>query len=109
LDKKLQLVHQVRSQYDRNQYDLQNRERILYGKEGTYYPDLEYGEEGELSSPMRISTFKLRLLVAAVVLFGLLILDKSGMEIMGYSTQEIFGYLNQDFSKTAIQLLQNVL
>jgi hypothetical protein len=109
LDQKLQLVHQVRSQYDRNQYDLQNRERILYGKEATYPYDMEYGEDGEMTPPLRISTFKLRLLVAVVLLFGIVILDRSGLMFFGVSAQEIMRHLNEDFSQTAVQLLQNVM
>jgi hypothetical protein len=109
LDQKLQLVHQVRSQYDRNQYDLQNRERILYGKEAAYPHDMEFGEDGEITAPLRFSTFKLRLLVAVVLLFGIVILDKNGIAIFGVSAQEILRYLNEDFSQTAIQLLQNVM
>jgi hypothetical protein len=108
LDQKLQLVHQVRSQYDRNQYDLQNRERILYGKEAAYPHDMEFGEDGEMAS-LRISTFKLRLLVAVVLLFGIVILDQNGIAIFGVSAQEILRYINEDFSQTAIQLLQNIM
>jgi hypothetical protein len=109
LDQKLQLVHQVRSQYDRNQYDLQNRERILYGKETVYPHDMEYGEEREMTAPLRISTFKLRLLAAIVLLFGIVILDRNGIAIFGVSAQEIMRHLNEDFSQAAILLLQNVM
>lgn len=51
-DKKLALIQQVRSSYDRNQFDLSHRERILYGKtaprsrtQGGYY-DARYRDGG---------------------------------------------------------------
>ena len=40
VDKKLELLHQVRSRYDRDQGDLARREMILYGKTSA----AEYGE-----------------------------------------------------------------
>lgn len=118
VDKKLQLVQQVRSQYDRNQYDLQNRERILYGKTQDIYRGIDgdvnpyaplYGGEEDSAIPVHFSTFKLRLVVSIMLLLGILVLDRTGGAFFGIQAKDVFTFIQEDFSQTAIQLIQGIL
>ena len=71
MEQKLQLVQQIRSRYHENQYDLSNREKILYGRTGAVQPGSLYPEP-ELEQPHPSSLFRVRLLMA-LLLFGLVV------------------------------------
>lgn len=112
MEQKLALVQQVRSSYNRNQYDLTNRERILYGKTSARsYSDMpyknwaardgfpEYGMEAvpdEMNTG--ISFFKLRFLLAAVLLAAVILLDINGGTIAGISAGELFDAISHDIT-----------
>lgn len=96
-DRKLQLVQQVRSRYHENQYDMSNRERIMYGRTSVFdrpdYDDdmLPEYEDGALSS------FKLRFFIA-LVLFGIVIfMDRSHTAIGGITSEKLFGMISADY------------
>ncbi len=116
-EQKLALVQQIRSSYNRNQYDLTNRERLLYGKTsprndsylsykhwnstkafGEEIPEAEmenlYAGTGELG----ISFFRLRFLIAAVLLMAVIFLDMSGGSFAGLTTGEIFDAISQNYA-----------
>ena len=105
MDQKLRLVQQVRSRYLENQYDLSNRERILYGRtsmapETRYdypYRDM-YGEPREPTGGS-ISFFKLRFLVALFLLAVVIFMDKSGIKLAGITTEEIFQAISADYDE----------
>lgn len=105
VDQKLKLVEQIRSRYNRNQYDLSNRERILYGKtsEKKYlYPSKERAEkdwssEGLPEDVPVFSAFQLRMLVALLLAIGLILLDRSGGSIAGLSTEQIFDTISASY------------
>lgn len=104
MDQKLRLVQQVRSRYQENQYDMSNRERILYGKtslpNGEYdysYRDM-YGEPTEPAGGY-ISFFKLRVWAAIFFLAVVILMDKSGMKVAGITTEEIFRAISADYEE----------
>ena len=108
MEQKLQLVQQVRSRYHENQYDLYNRERIIYGKTTlpsekpgySAYP--AYGDTyGEMLPPGErpVSFFKLRLFIAVFLLAAVVIMDKNDMKIAGISTDTIFQMISDDYEE----------
>ena len=98
-ERKLQLVQQVRSRYHENQYDMSNRERIMYGRTSVFdrpgYDDdtLPDSEDGSLSS------FKLRFLIA-LVLFGIVVfMDRSHTSIGGITSEKLYGMISADYEE----------
>lgn len=104
VDQKLRLVEQIHSRYNRNQYDLSNRERILYGRtsEKSYFykngegpmPD---AADGLPDDTPELNTFQIRLLAALVLAVGLILLDKNGGSIAGLSAGQIFDTISADY------------
>jgi len=105
MEQKLQLVQQVRSRYHENQYDMSNRERILYGKTSRN-PDLRYvsAYRDAYEEPMEgtngtISFFKLRMFVALLLLAAVIIMDKNGFSVAGITTEQIFQAISADYEE----------
>lgn len=100
VEKKLQLIQQVRSQQNRNQYDLMNREQILYGKTtaSRFHPeDLPAASKVPEGTEQKISTFKIRIGAAILLFAAMLVLDLSGKGVFGITSNEIFQYIARDF------------
>lgn len=98
-EKRLRLLKQIRSRYNEDQYDLNNRERILYGRSSRpaerYEEPLEDGQTPDGQS----SFFRLRLAVA-VGLVGLVILmDMRGVSLAGITADKIFQAISADFEE----------
>ena len=65
VDKKLQLINQVRSQYNKDQYDLQHREQLLYGRTSERRrPETEAAGVTNYEVTGRVSPLRIRLLAA---------------------------------------------
>lgn len=105
MEQKLRLVRQVRSRYHENQYDLSNREQILFGKssaalpkeEGFSYPYAEgespgSGEEG-------FSFSKLRLWIALFLATAVIVMDRNHVEVAGITSDKIFEAISADYEK----------
>lgn len=98
LDKKMELIQQIRSQYNKNQYDLLSREQILYGR--TSNRDMAYEQETVHSSEdTPVSFFKLRMLIAIVLVALIIALDLSGKAFYGITATEIFSALSEDYEE----------
>ena len=98
-EKKLLLVQQVRSRYQENQYDMSNREQIMYGRTSIF--DRPDHEENMLSGPedASLSSFKLRLLIA-IVLFGIVVyIDRSHTEIGGLTSEKLFRMISANYEE----------
>ena len=97
LEKKLELMQQVRSRYNRDQSDLAQRERILYDvprKEPETVP-----EQDVLPFPSLAMRF-----LFAVGLGTLLILcDLSGRPFFGISTEQCFQAISEDYESSITQ------
>lgn len=116
IEQKLQLVQQVRARYHENQYDLSNRERLLYGRT-SYAPDgtgkaYAFGNAGQNSyrenygggyeddpypgeSPF--SLFRLRFLMALLLLAGMIFMDKNDIKVAGITTETIYEMISADY------------
>ena len=105
VEKKLELVHQVRTQYQKNQYDLMNRENLLYGR--TSRPldshrelpgqENQYNVSGNSESLLRDGTVKIRYAIAAVLVLIVILMDQSGKGFAGISMERIFQTIEADY------------
>ena len=102
VDKKLELLHQVRSRYERDRTDLIRREQLLYGKTGDYTLDEYVVSEAEDETD-NFSTFPLRVLIATGLFLLVIICDMSGKSIFGISAAECFTTISQDYESSIIQ------
>ena len=103
-EQKLQLVQQVRSRYHEDQYDMSNRERLLYGrssilpeKQGCssaygdpYNEPLQPGEEG-------FTFFKLRFLLALFLAAAVIGIHHNHMSVAGITSEKIFQAISADY------------
>ena len=92
-EQKLELVQQIRAQYHKDKFDMNNRERILYGRDIGHQGDYRARDIYESASG---STFTLRLFVAALLFLLIIALDKSGNTFAGMETEEIFTVLSEN-------------
>ncbi len=98
VEKKLELVQQIRSQYNKNQFDLLNREQILYGRTMPRESSYTYENPAEETEPIR-STFKLRLFAAGILFVLIVALDVTGKSLAGLKAQQIFTILAKDYEQ----------
>jgi len=95
MEKKLRLVQQVRSRYNEDQYDMSNRERILYGR--SFRRELpEEGNPGEASGQNEVSSFRLRLILAVLLAVAVIFMDKNNINIAGITSDGIFQAISAD-------------
>lgn len=106
VEKKLELVQQIRSRHYQNQSDLMNREQILYGRpltqrpanlnSNSYIHQTESGENPE-EGIFKDNTIKIRYALAAVLLVTIILFDKTGNTIAGISMEQVFSYISTDY------------
>lgn len=98
-EKRLRLLKQIRSRYNEDQFDLNNRERILYGRSSRPSDRYEEPLEDGLTPDGQPSFFRLRLAIA-VGLVGLVILmDMRGVSLAGITADKIFQAISADFEE----------
>lgn len=110
MEQKLQLVQQVRSRYHEDRYDLSNRERLLYGKtslmpdrqeypayRNTPYEDT-YGQ-APLSGESPLSFFRVRFVIAGLLLAAVIIMDRNGINVAGITTDKIYEMISADYEE----------
>lgn len=107
MEQKLQLVRQVRSRYHENQYDMSNRERILYGKSSIPFPEEDamrysspYDERGEtIPEEEPLSFFRFRFWAALLLLTAVIVMDRNQMEVAGITSEKIFEAIAADYEE----------
>lgn len=107
MEQKLRLVQQVRSRYQEDQYDLSNRERILYGRTsisperavgyGSYYDD--YYQEGAMPGGGEASSFRLRLFLAMFLVMLVIVMDVNGIAVAGITAEKIYEVISADYEE----------
>lgn len=103
-EKKLQVVRQIREDHANNQRLIQGREQILYGFHSPYpayqSDPLSKDSDGE-TFPLKQKSlsFKIRFLVALILLLSLIILDKTKGNVYEYTVSDMAAYLETDLTK----------
>lgn len=98
-EQRLRLVQQVRSRYHENQYDLSNRERILYGKSFVREAPENLQQETPDVDPKPISSFKLRLMIAILLGAAVIFMDRNNTKIAGITSEQIYQAISADFEE----------
>lgn len=99
-EQRLRLIQQVRSRYHENQYDLSNRERILYGK--SYTGEIPPGTEQDVPDPGAkppFSSFKIRLMLAVLLSAAVISMDRNHIKIAGITSEQIYQAISADFEE----------
>lgn len=98
VEQKMQLVRQIRSRYSENQYDIHNRERILYGVQDGAKASVTPGEfnGGEEAA---VSRFRLRFFLALLFLTALVVMDKNHIEVAGITAEMVQGVISADYEE----------
>ena len=107
-DQKLQLVHTIRMQNQYNRMKCRERERMLYGISQTANDRRElYSAETAMSLPVTgekpisgkksrvLTSFRLRFLIALILLSGFIYLDKNEISLFDNNTFDIFTFLTK--------------
>ena len=113
IEKKLQLVKQIRSQYNQNQYDLSNREQILYGRtsyktpslsRGDTFHDITHGDEassinGTEDTTLASGSLKVRSMLAVMLVVFAILFDLLGVAPGGVKMQQVFNAIAADYQE----------
>lgn len=110
VDKKMELMRQIRSRYQKDRNDLFRREQLLYGKT-SFYPAEEIGmremtdleDEGE-----PIQTFPLRVLLAVALFLLIIICDMSGKSFLGIRAEQCFSAISADYEDSITTWVETV-
>ncbi|MBP3205867.1 MAG: hypothetical protein J6M66_10660 [Lachnospiraceae bacterium] len=108
VEKKLELMQQVRSRYEQDRNDLAHRESILYGKTGSQSYDPYRQEPGNTPAgsglqnqeEQPLSAFALRILFSAGLFLLLLLCDISGKNFFGMPPEKCFQIIAQDYESS---------
>ena len=100
VEKKLELIQQVRTRQYRDQSDMLNRERILYGKPLSDRTEI-YNADNSISDGtegvFKDNTVKLRYAIAGVLFLIIILLDKTGHSFAGVPMDKVFTVLEQNY------------
>ena len=109
VEKKLELVHQLRSKYNENQSDMMNREMLLYGRTMSgnrnqldYSTDkareyFNHTDDNEAEGIFKDDTLKLRYALAAVLFVLIILFDVNGKNLAGISMDRLFAAIETDY------------
>lgn len=108
MEQKLQLVQQVRSRYNENQYDMYNRERILCG-ESSCRSDLRGEDVENMEMRGRLSFFKVRFLFALLFFLTIVVMDTNDIKVAGITVEQIFQVISADYEEKIDVWLENIV
>lgn len=98
-EKRLRLLKQIRSKYNEDQYDLSNRERILYGRSSRPADDFDRPlEDGQIPEGPP-TFFRLRLLLAVGLLGLVIFMDMKDISVAGITSDKIFQAISANFEE----------
>ncbi|MBR5248679.1 MAG: hypothetical protein IKV27_07055 [Lachnospiraceae bacterium] len=112
VEQKLTMLNQLRSRYDNNQADLLRREQILYGRMSPVQSadvGINWSTENEVCADTLSvrGTFRLRLLIAAVLAVLLILSDQKGKDFLGVSTSQIYTMIEEDYMTQMEEILND--
>lgn len=102
-EQKLQLVQQIRSQYHKNQYDMSNRERILYGHHNEQASFTDNTESNTVSESL-----KFRCILAVMLFMVVILFDQFGIKPFGMNMQQVFDVFAEDYRESMNEIAQTI-
>uniref|UniRef100_UPI0040576159 hypothetical protein n=1 Tax=Acetatifactor sp. TaxID=1872090 RepID=UPI0040576159 len=122
-EQKLQLVQQIRDQYNKNRYDMSNREQILYGRTSGMPAPISYGNvhhEQAFSAENYVSidttetnttaseSLKFRCAVAAMLFVFAVVFDLLGVMPLGLKMEQLFTYIAADYQDYVTEYVETL-
>ena len=98
-EKRLQLLKQIRYRYNEDQRDLTNRELILYGRSGRRTKSDNLEQQEIQPDTEHVSFFRVRLILAVVLVMAVIFMDMDGMEMAGITAEKIFQAISADYEE----------
>lgn len=98
MEKRLQLVKQIRTKYNEDQRDLTNRELILYGRSSRQTAK-DFSEQESPSDETPVSFFRIRLILAVLLFVAVILMDMDDMEMAGITADKIFQAISADYEE----------
>ena len=95
--KKLELIKQIRSRYQRDRYDMFHREKLLYGRTTPIPEENDEFVEEDVGEEEGFSTFPLRVLIAAGLFVMIVLCDMSGKSFLGLKASQCFSAISADY------------
>jgi len=113
---RLELVKQIREEYNRNMYDMSNRERLLYGRTTRHGYDNDLPDFSQLNNEAYINTapvsrglFRIRFLAAAFLFLLLFTMNSKGLKIAGFGYEDIYNAISCDYIDSIDEWITNGL
>lgn len=107
VEKKLELLQQIRSRNQRDRYDMFHREHLLYGKSkmtaakrGFSAEDMEELEDYDEDYQEGFQSFPLRALLALGLFLLIIVCDMSGRSFMGIQANQCFSAIATDYESS---------
>lgn len=100
VDRKLELLQQIRARHQRDRNDIIRREKILYGKTGDYYSADENLTEESFDDELQFNSLPLRIMMAVGLFLLIVICDMSGKSFMGIETAQCFSAISEDYESS---------
>ena len=101
VEKKLELLQQIRSRNQRDRYDMFHRENLVYGRTRTVLPeDMDELEEFEGEYGERFQSFPLRVLLALGLFLMIIVCDMSGRSFLGIQVNQCFNAIAADYESS---------
>lgn len=102
VEKKMELMRQIRDRYQQDRYDMFHRERVLYGRTTPIpaesgIPLEEDDMEGDGES---FQTFPLRMLLAVGLFLLIIVCDMSGRSFLGIQASQCFSAISADYESS---------
>lgn len=108
VEKKLELLKQIRSRNQRDRYDMFYRENLLYGRSKIFPVKKSFSMEdaedmenyGREYPEEEIQTFPLRVLLALGLFLMIIVCDMSGRSFMGIWPDQCFSAISADYESS---------
>lgn len=98
MEKRLQLVKQIRAKYNEDQRDLTDRELILYGRSSRPAAK-DFSEQQAPADETPVSFFRIRLVLAILLFAAVILMDMDGVEMAGITADKIFQAISADYEE----------
>ena len=106
IEKKLELMQQIRARNEQNRFDMSRREQIIYGRTATNpYSEPERTWDNNLTMDVadeeeEFQTFPLRILLSLALFLLIIICDLSGKSFMGINASQCFHAIAVDYESS---------
>lgn len=111
VEKKLELMRQIRSRYQRDRYDLFHREQVLYGRakpipgeesmrKAFFVDSMDEMENYDEDDAESFQTFPLRMLLAVGLFLLIIVCDMSDKSFLGLEASQCFSAISADYESS---------